>query len=105
MLDQDVYVPVNYISPEVYALLAAAEASAARHADSLGAGGMELNMGDHGSTLHMQGALDGDCDAERVLPSTAPPKRFYRTFWRSTSLRLLNRIRHTDSASSTQRVA
>ena len=85
----DSYVPVNYICPEAYALLAAAEASAARHADAFNAGAINLDMHDHGST--MQSALDGGYEPERVLTRMAPPKRYFRAFWRSVSFRLLKR--------------
>ncbi len=30
-------------------------------------------------------------EPERILPNTAPPKRFFRTFWRSITLRMLDR--------------
>ena len=61
VLDREAYVPENYISPEVYALLAAAEASAARHTDDLE--GMKLDMNGHACALLCM----------------APPKRFYKT--------------------------
>jgi hypothetical protein len=95
MMDQDAYVPVNYIGPEAYALLAAAEASAARHAAAAESGVMELDVNSQGSTL--QSALDEMYDPERVLTIMAPPKRFYRTFWLSVSLRLLERWARTAS--------
>ena len=87
--DENVHVPVNYISPEAYALLAVAEASAALRANALDSQAMEIDMNGHGLTL--QSVLDGDYDPERALPGMAPPKRFYRTFWQSVSLRLLHR--------------
>ena len=83
------YVPVSYISPEACALLVAAEKAAARRADALDAGMMELELNGSGSTL--QGVLDGWYDPDRVLQSMAPPKRFYRIVWQSMSLRLLDR--------------
>ena len=76
VLDREAYVPENYISPEVYALLAAAEASAARRTDDL-----------EGAVLNM---TENAC----ALLCVAPPKRFYRTFWRSISQRLLDRSAH-----------
>ncbi len=86
VLDCSTYVPVNYISPEVYALLAAAEASVALREDVLDYQAMEIDM--NGLTLDI--VWDGVNDPERALPSMAPPKRFYRTFWQSVSLRLLH---------------
>ena len=85
VLDCSAYVPVNYISPEVYALLAAAEASAALQADVLDYQAMEIDM----NGLTLDSVRDGVYDPERALPSMAPPKRFYKTFWQSVSLRLL----------------
>ena len=66
--EQDVYVPVNYICPEAYALLA---------------------------TFNYQACdserMDVDsCSPASTSTSMAPPKRFFRTFWRSISLRLLD---------------
>ncbi len=84
--------PVNYasrFSPEVFALLAAAEESAARRADDLDARGAKiavLNENGLGSTL--QSAKD-ELHVPRVLPKMAPPKRFYRILWQSVSQRLL----------------
>ena len=77
--------PVNSISLEAYALLAAAEAAAVRRADALDAGVMELDVNGSGWTL--QSALD----TSEHLPCMAPPKRFYRISWESISLRLLDR--------------
>ena len=86
----DIFVPVNYISPEVCALLAAAEASAAAlHVDAFGESVMNQDI--HGAEWIQASAVDVEYDPERVLPSMVPPKRFYRTFWRSVSLRLLDR--------------
>ncbi len=96
MLERNAYVPVNYISPDACALLAAAEASAARRADALDAGVMELDV--NGSGVPLQSALNGCSDPERVLClSMAPPKRFYRRVWESMSMQLLDRSAHTAS--------
>ena len=91
-LDKDLYVPVNYISPEACALLLAAEASAARCSEAMDASAMQLDLSYCFSAL--QTALDGVYDPERTLPMMAvmaPPKKFYRTFWQSISLKLLYR--------------
>ncbi len=42
MMEQDPYVPVNYISPEVFTLLAAAKALATRCADAMDASVVNL---------------------------------------------------------------
>ena len=87
------YVPVNNISTEAYALLAAAEALAARRA-----GAVDLGIIVHDATNNWtmpERALDGmynqSCDSQ-FMP---PPKRFYRTFWESVSRRLLHRMANT----------
>ena len=92
VLDQDAYVPVNYISPEVYALLAAAEASAARRAEAQDAGGMDLDSIGQESTL--QTTMGGWHDPANAMLGMAPPKRYYRIFWRSVSKRLLQQSAH-----------
>ena len=90
-LQKDDYVPQNYISPEVYALLAAAEASFALRADKPGTD-MDLDCNDQEPTLQAQSEPIEQSDPDYGLPSTlaAPPKRFYTTFWRSVTLRLMD---------------
>ena len=90
--DQEAYVPVNYISPEAYALLAAAEASATLRADALDEGVTELDANGHSSTL--QSVLDYWYQHEGAVQIMAPPKRFYRIFWQSISRQLLDRWSH-----------
>ncbi len=76
-LEKEAHVLEIYISPEVQALLTAAEASAARGADAL-----------DGMGLLMSGPVF-------IWPSTTPPKRYYKTMWRSFSLRILDHSTHT----------
>jgi hypothetical protein len=101
---QDAYVLVNHIIAESYALLTAAEESAARRVVVFATGAMELDLNCHTSFY----------DPERALPNKLaprPPKRFFRTFWRSITLRILDRSAHTARQSfkfvptSVQRVA
>ena len=80
-MHHNAYIPVNYISPEACAFLAAAEAAAALLADAM----------DAGNVTTVQSSLAELHDPERILLSMAPPKKFYRTFWQSISLRLLHR--------------
>jgi hypothetical protein len=93
-LKQDAYVPVNYFSPEVYALLAAAEASAERRALELDEADMEVDSTGQGLNLQDQsGPIQSDSSFLGCgLSSTAPPKKFYRTFWQSISLKLLDQL-------------
>jgi hypothetical protein len=88
-LDRDSYVLVNYISPEAYALLAAAEESAARCADAMDVSVANLEASN--CDLTPQSAAEGCRDSLRTLTSMAPPRKFYRIFWQSMSLRLLHR--------------
>ena len=80
--DLNKYVPLNYINPEAYAFLVSAEASAARCAEERAAA-MESDADGSGTNLS-QNALTG-----WQSPSMPPPRKFYRTFWHSISLRLL----------------
>jgi hypothetical protein len=54
------------------------------------------------SSLHAVDKFDGMFDPERLLPSTTPPKRFYRTFWKSLSQRLLHQWARSARPSSKQ---
>jgi hypothetical protein len=91
-LTQDAYVPVNYISPEAYAFLIAAEASAARRSNEIATAHVGLDLNVIGLTSHAPSAAHGWYP--HVLSSTAPPKRYYTTFWQSISLRLLEQSSH-----------
>ena len=71
------YTPVNYIGPEVMALIAHWEASTPNKMSSA-KDGMKM-------TFNMQESIYDPikpCDSPSV-----PPKRFYRTFWRSLTRR------------------
>jgi hypothetical protein len=73
----NVYVPVNFIPDEVFAFLAAWDASKTSSPD-----GMEL---DTASIPTSQSVFE----PTRRLNDFAPPKRFYRTFWRSMARRVV----------------
>jgi hypothetical protein len=87
-LHQYVYVPENYICPEACALLAAAEELAVCSAET-----SETSERVDASILMqtMRVGLDGKYAPWRISQSTAPPKKFFRTFWRSITWRLLQR--------------
>ncbi len=70
------YVPVNYICPEVYALIAAWE-SASKQVHSTGTSTPKAVL--------MKNSLQSPCSA------AVPPKRFFRTFWKSLSRKLMRR--------------
>jgi hypothetical protein len=90
-MDQDPYVPVNHISPEACIRLAAAEEAAARCADAMDASVANLKAATTYRVSTTHSALDGCRDPLRTLRCMAPPKKFYKNFWLSMSLRLLHR--------------
>ncbi len=94
---QDAYAPVNYISTEVYALLAAAEASAARRPDSDTLDCVMPGGNRHGASLQI--TMEGVYDPSYDTHSMPPPKKYYRTFWKSISQRLLLRRAHSARSS------
>jgi hypothetical protein len=73
--DVEAYAPVNCIKPEVYAMIAAWEACELLPR-------MKLVDKESGDTL-----ID---ICETCSTSCAPPKRYYLTFWRSVTRRILN---------------
>ncbi len=58
--------------------------------DAIGVTDSEMALEVYGHASTQENKLDGMYDPVRILQSTAPPKWFFRTFWRSISLRLLN---------------
>ena len=78
------YVPENFINDEMYAFLAAWDESQARK--------RELAAGAGGVSAPMDIVADIDFEPVRCLGLTglAPPKLFYRTFWRSITRRLVH---------------
>ncbi len=67
----DVYVPVNEIKEEVYAMLAAWESHALQSPDVA--------------------AREPYFEPFRCLSDAGPPKRFYRTFWRGVTRKLVRK--------------
>ena len=81
-IQNDPYVPVNDIKPEVCAMIAAWQShqlERQRFETSL------LDLPAESSPVNFE--------PYRYCALTGPPKRFYRTFWRSISLRSLQRSR------------
>ena len=76
-LVEDNYVPQNYISPEIYALLANWEAWCLENPQPVVPAQVY--------------------EPFRLLPNSGPPKRFYRTFWRGITRRLV-RLRQSKEA-------
>ena len=76
----NVYVPVNFIPDEVFAFLAAWDASHISKTSS--PDGMELDTASLPASQDM-------FEPTRRLNDFAPPKRFYRTFWRSMARRVV----------------
>ena len=71
------YTPVNFISDEARAFLLAYADAAKRRADAF-----VVDITACQDSMHSR--TTDTCEAERVL---APPKRFFRTFWLSITLR------------------
>ena len=87
---QNAYVPENNISPEVYTLLAAAEKSFALRVDDPGAADMDIDCISQELTLQAQSEpIESSCPVYELGTPSAPPKRFYTTFWRSITLRIM----------------
>ncbi len=84
---RDAHVPVNCISPEAYALLAAAEALAAHNAEAVDAEIMDHDF--NRLSLTNEDAMGGMYEPVRSMSSMPPPKKYFRAFWQSISLRLL----------------
>ena len=79
------YIPVNEIKPEVLAMLAAWESTKLER--------QQAQKPDSGLKVVSHESSDS-FDFERYVPSRCcctmePPKRFYRTFWRSISRRIV----------------
>ena len=86
------YILENYISDEAYAMLSAVEARIANHEDNRIMGeAMEFVVQKVRSMASAKMYEPG-----RVLPLSAPPKRFYRLFWRSITRRLVETVTHMD---------
>ena len=77
---EEFYVPVNFIPVEVYAFIAAWDT--ANSTSTSQSDGMELDGASEPSSQTI-------FDPPRCLSELGPPKRFYRTFWRSAARRIL----------------
>ncbi len=96
--DRGAYIPVNYICDEAYALLTACTTSSVPHAHESDASGMEVDVNAQDPTV--QNELGGLYDPVRCLSTIDPPKKFFRTFWKSVSHQLLRRWAQTALPSS-----
>ena len=74
------YIPVNYIQPEICAMLRSLEFAYCSKNRLHGMASKPICEDQAGSTMY---------DPLRVVPSNEPPKRFFRTFWRMTARKLL----------------
>ncbi len=80
---QPSYTPVNYISDEARAMLQAYENAAMRRADA------SASASGYDATCHESMSNTLMYDPERILANPTPPKRFFRTFWQSLTIRML----------------
>jgi hypothetical protein len=82
---QPSYTTVNYISNEARALITAYEDAVARRSQALTSIGGNVQCHE----LKFPSSTD-TYEPERILVSPAPPpKRFFRTFWQSLTIRML----------------
>jgi hypothetical protein len=81
-VDEETYTPVNFIKAEVYALIAGWEACKSNPEES-----------EEASEFTRDSPSEDLYEPSRHIPSSAPPKRFYRTFWRSVTRRMLEHAR------------
>ena len=77
------------MSSEANDFLAAVVKATTLCPDALDAGSMDFNVANHVATA--QSSLADMHDADSILLSMAPSKRFYRRHWQSVSQRLLHR--------------
>ena len=77
------YEPVNFITTEIYSMIAAWESCETKRG--------EPDTGAVESTREMES--DALYQPLRYVPTVAPPKRFYRRFWRTIARRTLEHAR------------
>ncbi len=80
-ISKESYVPVNFISDEVYALIAAWEASSLATSSD----GIDIEN----ASVPLVSASRNNIEPTRHIDDFTPPKRFYRTFWSSISKRII----------------
>ncbi len=76
--EDEAYVPVNAIKPEVYAMIAAWEAF---EISRMKLSGTEGSVDDTNSRVV--------CEPLHTMTTNQPPKRYYLTFWRSVTQRII----------------
>ncbi len=86
----DDYVPVNFISEEVRAMIKTWELARQKQLELQEA---SSTTSIDGSTVVRNHASQEIHEPIRCITDGAPPKRFYRTFWRSIARQLLERGR------------
>ncbi len=84
--NDETYVPINFIKPEIYAMIAAWEAC-------------ELKGLETGESA-FDARSEDVCEPMRCMSNSAPPKRFYRSFWRRITQRMLEHSRKSIRSSS-----
>ena len=81
----NIYLPVNFIPEEVYELIRKLELARTKQPESIQA----HDSMDTESSSDPRSSEDIFEPMRRMSVSNAPPKLFYRTFWRSVTRRLL----------------
>jgi hypothetical protein len=90
-LDSDTYVPVNFIPETAHAMLKAWELSELTRTKDVTCFWMCANRAT--SSPDVSGSVD--YEPVRCMAKVVPPKKFYRTFWRSIVRRLLEQDKET----------
>ena len=83
IFERKTYVPVNFIPAEVRSMIEAWELSEIKRQQSIEAF-TSTSENAVASILSLE-----ECESLRICNLGGPPKRFYRTFWRSVSRKLL----------------
>ncbi len=92
----EMFCPVNFIPAEVYELIRTWELAHLQEHELIQA----VDFMDTDSLSESQSS-ESVLQPNSLMPAfEAPPKRFYRTFWKSRAKRLLQRERQRQSASS-----
>ena len=84
----DAYIPFNYTPEEVCAMIDEWEISELNRQDQME---VAVSIETNGPAFPAASLSLEDYEPVRLCPHAPPPKRFYRTFWRSIARRVLLR--------------
>ena len=84
----ETYVPVNYIPEEVYAMIKKWQLQQ-KHRSEVSDTNSQTGAASSSDAPIIDNYEPIDYEPLRICPQAGPPKRFYRTFWRSAARRML----------------